>query len=706
MADATKTLQLIVMLKEEMAGGISAIGDKLQGVQQSAEKLGGGIQSAVGGGFSKIGSMASGVMTGIGGAFQSGFSRIQSGMGKVNEGFGQMQGSAMKLMGLMAGGMIGGAELQMVKLAGTASRLKKELGEMGVDGEAALVKLRSATRNTIPDIDLLKMTNKAMALGLTKDTDKMGDLFMLARSKAKTFGMTVEETMNMFTMAAGKGRDAMLSQIGMQIDTKSAMDDYAKSIGKTATQLTEAEKTQAEFNAILKAGSKDIEKMKTANDGAGDKIAQLGVKMENFKLTIGAALTGPVNFLLDRLTELSNFFSNIPAPIQNAIIMFVGIGAVLAPLAIGISGLVGMFLGIGTVLAGLGGILSGVFLTPILLIVAAIGILALAWTQNWGGIHEKMAAVATWFTTVAWPALQSFFNQLVNVITTQVVPVVMDMLPTIQSIFEGVMSVVMTVGTFIYNFIKDNWDTISAVFKVALDFIGTAVKSVFTVIQGVIQVIDGVIHGDISKVWEGIKNIFGGALSFIVNSVTLNLRLVLALFGTNMGELWDKVSTTFNSIKDTAVNAVSSMVTGIMGFMTSLPGKVWGVISSIPDKLAAAFTFTIPHIKLPHISISGGFSLNPPSVPSVGISWYHSGGIVQGGYKQDVPAMLQAGEEVLTRQDPRHHDNMQQGGNSTTINVNITGNTIDSQGRVDQLVKQAVEALKRELVMTKRGVAV
>lgn len=63
-------------------------------------------------------------------------------------------------------------------------------------------------------------------------------------------------------------------------------------------------------------------------------------------------------------------------------------------------------------------------------------------------------------------------------------------------------------------------------------------------------------------------------------------------------ELWDKVKSVWDGIKQTVQDGVDKL------------------------KSLMNFEWKLPQIKLPHFSISGELSLNPPSMPSIGVEWY------------------------------------------------------------------------------------
>lgn len=59
----------------------------------------------------------------------------------------------------------------------------------------------------------------------------------------------------------------------------------------------------------------------------------------------------------------------------------------------------------------------------------------------------------------------------------------------------------------------------------------------------------------------------------------------------------------------------------------TLKSAVEGIISWVGSHFKLP-EIKFPHISLPHFSISGNFSLNPPSIPTFGISWYAKGGVL------------------------------------------------------------------------------
>lgn len=386
-------------------------------------------------------------------------------------------------------------------------------------------------------------------------------------------------------------------------------------------------------------------------------LENMGGAIESASIAFGSALAPAITAVAGVIGNVAEAFASLPSGAQTAIAVVLALVAAVGPLLVVFGSVVAMLPALSEGLLMLGGAFA-VPLAPALAVAAAIAAVVAVLVTLWNTSETFRATVLAAVDAISAkvqeicaflaPYVQAFVDQLVLTVQTA-----MDvLLPIIEAALTVVISIVVPVLTSIMDTVANVFATILATVTNVMAALSSIIQGAWQVIQGIFQtvlgLIVGVVTGDFSMMSSGVSGILNG-MSGIISGI---LQGILSVFSG----IW-------NSIKSVAVgacNAVTGAVSGAFnGIRSVIENAMSGAKSTVSNALDAISGFfaglhlEFPHIALPHFSLSGEFSLMPPSVPSISVSWYRTGAIAMGA---SVVGIGEAGPEAVVPLSGREMD--------------------------------------------------
>jgi hypothetical protein len=185
-----------------------------------------------------------------------------------------------------------------------ANAFRNMAASYGMSADDIISDLKKVSANTIDTATLIQKAGTAMMMGISPD--KLSKLMAIARATSKMTGQTVTKSFEDISLAVGRQSRMILDNLGIIVKAGEANEMYAEQLGKTSSELSEAEKKMAFLNATIVAGEDLMKRLGKQTKTTAEMFQSFEALVGNLKIGIGQGLVTAARWIVIGFTQAGN----------------------------------------------------------------------------------------------------------------------------------------------------------------------------------------------------------------------------------------------------------------------------------------------------------------------------------------------------------------------------------------------------------------